>query len=131
MTKKRYLMAIIILAVSTIAGIGLHLIRHQVEEPRPTPMRAENSKPAATVNGVEVYLYFTGKYGIFLTAESRSVPHSKDPAILGRHIIQALIKTRGIVGGAKGAARLLVLPRSSLQYRLKKFGINPGDYVKD
>jgi DNA-binding NtrC family response regulator len=32
--------------------------------------------------------------------------------------------------GAKGAARLLDLPRSTLQYRLKKFGINPGDYVK-
>jgi len=48
-----------------------------------------------------------------------------------QHIIQALIKTRGIIGGAKGAARLLNLPRSTLQYRLKKFGINPGDYVKD
>jgi transcriptional regulator with GAF, ATPase, and Fis domain len=47
-----------------------------------------------------------------------------------QHIIQALIKTRGVVGGAKGAARLLDLPRSTLQYRLKKFGINPGDYVK-
>ncbi|MDM8556508.1 sigma 54-interacting transcriptional regulator [Desulfococcaceae bacterium HSG7] len=47
-----------------------------------------------------------------------------------QHIIQALIKTRGVVGGEKGAARLLELPRSTLQYRLKKFGVNPGDYVK-
>ena len=47
-----------------------------------------------------------------------------------QHIIQALIKTRGVVGGVKGAARLLDLPRSTFQYRLKKFGINPGDYVK-
>jgi DNA-binding NtrC family response regulator len=48
-----------------------------------------------------------------------------------QHIIRALIKTRGVVGGAKGAARLLGLPRSTLQYRLKKFGINPENYVKD
>jgi len=47
-----------------------------------------------------------------------------------QHIIQALIKTRGVVGGEKGAARLLELPRSTLQYRLKKFGVKPGDYVK-
>ncbi len=45
------------------------------------------------------------------------------------HIQKALIKCRGIVGGRNGAARLLGLPRSTLQYRLKKCGLNPEEFV--
>jgi transcriptional regulator with GAF, ATPase, and Fis domain len=45
------------------------------------------------------------------------------------HIQKALIKCGGLVGGPNGAARLLGLPRSTLQYRLKKCGLNPGDYM--
>ena len=45
-----------------------------------------------------------------------------------QHIVQALIKTGGIIGGSNGAARLLDLPRSTLQYRLKKLAIQPSDY---
>ena len=44
------------------------------------------------------------------------------------HIVKALIKSRGVIGGAKGAARLLGLPRSTLQYRMKNFGLQPQDY---
>lgn len=44
------------------------------------------------------------------------------------HIIQALKTTRGMVGGKKGAANLLDMPRSTLQYRLKKLSINPDEY---
>ena len=40
-------------------------------------------------------------------------------------IEQALIKCRGIIGGKNGAARLLDVPRSTLQYRMKKYGIKP------
>jgi formate hydrogenlyase transcriptional activator len=41
-----------------------------------------------------------------------------------RHIIeQALIQCNGIIGGKKGAARLLDVPRSTLQYRMRKYGI--------
>ena len=47
-----------------------------------------------------------------------------------QHIVQALIKTGGVIGGSNGAARLLGLPRSTLQYRMKKLGIQPGDYNK-
>ena len=48
-----------------------------------------------------------------------------------RHIVQALINSRGIIGGAKGAARLLGLPRSTLQYRMKNLGLEPNDYRKE
>lgn len=41
------------------------------------------------------------------------------------HIIEALVATRGVVGGKGGAARLLGIPRSTLQYRMKKLQIDP------
>jgi formate hydrogenlyase transcriptional activator len=46
------------------------------------------------------------------------------------HILKALTKTRGVLGGAQGAARLLGLPRSTIQYRIKKLHIQPEDYLK-
>ena len=49
-----------------------------------------------------VNLYFTDMAGLFLTAESRMVAHAEDPAIQGRHIIEALIK-----GPGKGLARTI------------------------
>lgn len=46
------------------------------------------------------------------------------------HILKALTKTRGVLGGKRGAARLLGLPRTTLQYRIKKLQIHPEDYLK-
>ncbi len=45
-------------------------------------------------------------------------------------IEQALIKCKGVVGGPNGAARFLSVPKSTLQYRLKKHRLNPADYAK-
>jgi formate hydrogenlyase transcriptional activator len=45
-----------------------------------------------------------------------------------QHIVKTLTRTRGSIGGPNGAARLLDLPRSTLQYRIKKLGIQPEDY---
>jgi len=42
------------------------------------------------------------------------------------HILQALAATGGVVGGRRGAARLLGIPRSTLQYRMKKLQIDPS-----
>jgi len=42
-----------------------------------------------------------------------------------RSIEQALIKCKGVLGGKHGTARLLDIPRSTLQYRMKKLGIKP------
>jgi hypothetical protein len=33
--------------------------------------------------------------------------------------------TRGVVGGSKGAAAVLKVPKSTLQYRLAKHGLDP------
>jgi DNA-binding NtrC family response regulator len=40
------------------------------------------------------------------------------------HIEKALAKCRGVIGGKYGAARLLGIPRSTLQYRIKKLGVD-------
>lgn len=44
-------------------------------------------------------------------------------------IERALRQCGGVVGGKNGAARLLGVARSTLQYRMKKFGIKPGRFV--
>jgi len=45
-------------------------------------------------------------------------------------IEQALIECKGVIGGKNGAARLLEVPRSTLQYRIKKYNIKPEITVK-
>jgi len=97
---RRYLIALILVAVSMVAGIVFYLIFHQPEEPMPAPEGAKQSGPPAAVNGAVVNLYFADNDRLFLTAESRTVPNTKDPSILGRHIIEALIR-----GPQKGLAR--------------------------
>lgn len=47
------------------------------------------------------------------------------------HIRRALIQCRGRIGGPKGAAALLGLPRTTLQYRLKKLGMDPREFCQD
>lgn len=44
------------------------------------------------------------------------------------HIIDALKATGGMIGGKKGAAHLLDIPRSTLQYRIKKLKIDINEY---
>jgi len=45
-------------------------------------------------------------------------------------IAQALIQCKGVIGGKNGAARLLDVPRSTLQYRMKKYNISPEMVVR-
>jgi transcriptional regulator with GAF, ATPase, and Fis domain len=44
------------------------------------------------------------------------------------HIEKTLTMTRGRVGGEKGAAAILDVPRSTLQYRLRKYKIDPSNF---
>ena len=44
-------------------------------------------------------------------------------------IIGVLRQTRGVVGGARGAAVLLGLKRTTLNAKIRKLGINPKDYM--
>jgi transcriptional regulator with GAF, ATPase, and Fis domain len=46
-----------------------------------------------------------------------------------RHIEEALTRCHGVVAGEHGAARLLGMRRSTLQYRMKKLRINPSHVV--
>jgi formate hydrogenlyase transcriptional activator len=46
-----------------------------------------------------------------------------------QHIIRALAKARGVLGGKNGAARILGLPRSTLQHRIKMHHIHPEEYI--
>jgi formate hydrogenlyase transcriptional activator len=45
-----------------------------------------------------------------------------------QHISNVLKRTKGVIAGPNGAARLLHMKRSTLLYRMKKLGINPGEY---
>ena len=45
-----------------------------------------------------------------------------------QHISHVLKRTKGVIAGQNGAARILNLKRSTLIYRMKKLGIHPGEY---
>ena len=110
MTNRRYLIGIIVIFI-VVAGVVFTLIFDRPDEPIPTADRTEKSEPLSTVKGAAVNLYFTDKDGLFLTAESRIVPHAEDPAIRGRNIIEALIK-----GPAKGLARTMPAAAAKLDH---------------
>ena len=62
-------------------------------------------------------------------AKRRGAKVSEDLASLRdserQHIVKALARTRGVLGGSRGAAAILGLPRSTLQYRIRKLRIQP------
>ena len=47
------------------------------------------------------------------------------------HIVAILKKTRGVIEGPKGAARLLNMNASTTRFRMKKLGITRADYSAD
>lgn len=44
------------------------------------------------------------------------------------HLVKVLTLTKGVVGGSKGAAKLLQIPKSTLQYKLRKHRLRPTDF---
>jgi DNA-binding NtrC family response regulator len=66
--------------------------------------------------------------------ESVPQPQPQDAHALAQvektHIEHILTLTNGRVSGSQGAARLLNLPRSTLQYKLKKHGIVPRKFMR-
>lgn len=57
-------------------------------------------------------------------SEKPSAPLMTRSEMERRHIEEALARCSGVVGGEHGAARLLGMRRSTLQYRMKKLGIS-------
>ncbi len=78
------------------------------------------NKPGEKITNRDIINIVSAK---FQAEPSRNVTTLADAE--REHIKQALIKCRGVVSGRKGAAQLLALPRSTLQYRLKKYGLDP------
>ena len=64
-------------------------------------------------------------------ALARAVPDSSHALAENekRHIQAVLEQTNGRVSGPRGAAKLLNIPRSTLQYKLKKHGISPKTFM--
>ena len=52
-------------------------------------------------------------------------------ALEREHIIAMLRKTRGVVGGPRGAAQLLDMNPSTVRFRMKKLSIGKADYLTD
>ena len=64
------------------------------------------------------------------TGQSVPVQHHYSLAEVERqHIEMVLMKTNGRLGGKQGAAALLGIPRTTLQYRLKKHGIDHRSFL--
>ena len=59
------------------------------------------------------------------TAAADPVPEQTLAAAERRHIINALRQSRGLISGPRGAAARLGLKRTTLQSKIKHFGINP------
>jgi transcriptional regulator with GAF, ATPase, and Fis domain len=82
--------------------------------------------------GKEVHLHEIEK---LLEHEGKTpIEHISDIPTLAeserKSIEQALMKCNGVLGGKNGAARLLDVPRSTLQYRMKKYNIHPVKTIK-
>jgi transcriptional regulator with GAF, ATPase, and Fis domain len=48
-----------------------------------------------------------------------------------RHIVEVLRRTRGVIEGPQGAARLLDLKPSTARFRIKKLGIRRSEFAAD
>jgi transcriptional regulator with GAF, ATPase, and Fis domain len=75
-------------------------------------------RPGETINGNEIDALLSGVH----TSARRK--HMTLKELERQHIVSILKDTGGVVGGAKGAAALLGVPRQTLQYRMRKYGIS-------
>jgi formate hydrogenlyase transcriptional activator len=75
-------------------------------------------RPGETITGNEIDTQLSG-------IRKSTYPKIMTLAELEReHIVNTLKNTCGVVGGANGAAAFLGVPRQTLQYRMRKFGIS-------
>ena len=75
-------------------------------------------RPGQMVTVQDVRSHF-GEYGLEVAGTRFQTLEEAERA----HIAKALTKARGMVAGARGAAALLGVPRSTLQYRMRKYGL--------
>ena len=75
-------------------------------------------RPGETITGNELDTQLSG----VRTSPRRK--HMTLKELERQHILSTLKDTDGVVGGANGAAVLLGVPRQTLQYRMRKYGIS-------
>jgi len=75
-------------------------------------------RPGETITGNEIDTQLNGLH----TCTRRN--HMTLKELERHHIVSTLKETGGVVGGANGAAALLGVPRQTLQYRMRKYGIS-------
>jgi transcriptional regulator with GAF, ATPase, and Fis domain len=75
-------------------------------------------RPGETITGNELDTQLSG----LRTSPRRK--HMTLKELERQHIIRTLKDTGGVVGGASGAAAVLGVPRQTLQYRMRKYGIS-------
>jgi transcriptional regulator with GAF, ATPase, and Fis domain len=80
-------------------------------------------RPGDTINGKDVEVFVE-------SGQSRAGDREYSLAAAERqHIEMVLAHTKGKLGGKQGAATLLRIPRTTLQYRLKKLGIDHKNFA--
>ncbi len=78
-------------------------------------------RPGETITGNEIDTLLSGM------SNSTHPKHMTLAELERQHIVNTLKNTGGVVGGANGAAAILGVPRQTLQYRMKKYGISVND----
>lgn len=102
MRGKHYILIIALSAV--IIGVIIMVVTGQLRQ-RPTGDNPRSNPRAIAEQPFEktaVHLYFADKDNNYLIAEQRALPHSDDPLVLGRSLVEALIQ-----GPQKGLMRTL------------------------
>ncbi len=76
-------------------------------------------RPGETITGSELDIQLSG-----VRRTSTGLKHITLGELERQHIVSTLKDTGGVVGGADGAAALLGVPRQTLLYRMRKYGIS-------
>jgi transcriptional regulator with GAF, ATPase, and Fis domain len=62
-----------------------------------------------------------------LDSPAHALPESSMQGVERDHILNVLTQTRGVIGGPRGAAKILNLHPNTLRSRMKKLGIGRND----
>ncbi len=76
-------------------------------------------RPGETITGTELDTQLSG-----VRRTPTGLKHITLEELERQHIVSTLKDTGGVVGGPHGAAALLGIPRQTLQYRMRKYGIS-------
>jgi transcriptional regulator with GAF, ATPase, and Fis domain len=116
--------------VRELGNVISRLLIHQVTVGAPTPAAVEECLHCETGDG------YIGRDTPESVPDPGSMPAAMKPLLpLAQverdHILDALRRTGGVVAGARGAAALLNMPRSTFVHRMKKLGISRSSQTQN